>query len=85
MQCGRYVKPLERCEDIRVAHRNTEQHAAVQAHERAWLRTMAVGRTWAGKAALLGWQRGYALCLWLLCVYMALVEWYTRGDWLQQD
>ena len=46
---------------------------------------MAVGRTALGKVALSLWQKGYALCLWLLCVYMAAVEWLTLGDWLQAD
>ena len=46
---------------------------------------MAVGRTRAGKAALLVWQQGNALCLWLLCVYMWLFEWFSMGDWLQRE
>ena len=46
---------------------------------------MAVGRSRAGKAALALWQQGYALCLWLLCMYMAAVEWLMLGDWLQDD
>lgn len=56
-----------------------------QAHERAWFRTMAIGRSAAGKAALALWQQAHALCLWLLCVYMAAVEWFILGDWLQHD
>ena len=46
---------------------------------------MAVGRGAAGRAALVLWQQGYAACLWLLCVYLAAVEWWVLGDWLQHD
>jgi len=46
---------------------------------------MAAGRPAAGRAALALWLIGHDACLWLLCVYMALIEWWTLGDWLQRE
>ncbi len=67
------------------ARQQIEMYGRAQAHQRAWYRTMAAGRPAAGRAALALWLMGNDACLWLLCVYMALLEWWTLGDWLQRE